>query len=66
LADTAFAVAGNSYGRTTVAAGATIMFVESTSLGDALVAEAERVRRGRSGLRRDGALRRISGGRVPR
>lgn len=51
LADTAFAVACNSYGRTTVAAGASIDFLAPTRLGDELVATAlERVRRGRSGI----------------
>lgn len=51
LADTAFAVACNSYGRTTVAAAASITFVQSTAAGDELTAEAvERVRRGRSGV----------------
>jgi acyl-CoA thioesterase len=51
LADTAFALACNGYGRATVAAGATITFVAPTSAGDELVAHAvERVRRGRSGV----------------
>lgn len=51
LADTAFAVACNSYGLTTVAAGATIDFLAPTRLGDELVASAsERIRRGRSGI----------------
>lgn len=51
LADTAFALACNSYGRTTVAAGAAITSVESTSPGDEMIADAvERVRRGRSGV----------------
>ena len=51
LADTAFAVACNGYGKTTVASGAAITFVASTGLGDELIADAvERVRRGRSGV----------------
>ncbi|TQR84310.1 hydroxyphenylacetyl-CoA thioesterase PaaI [Mycobacterium hodleri] len=51
LADTAFAVACNSYGRTTVASGGAITYLESTALGDELIAEAvERTRRGRSGV----------------
>jgi acyl-CoA thioesterase len=51
LADTAFALACNGYGRPTVAASASITFVDPTSVGDELVAEAvERVRRGRSGV----------------
>ncbi|RDI68072.1 acyl-CoA thioesterase [Nocardia pseudobrasiliensis] len=51
LADTAFAVACNGYGRTAVAAGASIAFLAPTRCGDELVAEAsERVRRGRSGI----------------
>jgi acyl-CoA thioesterase len=49
LADTAFALACNGYGRFTVTAGATITFVAPSSVGDVLIAEAvERVRRGRS------------------
>jgi acyl-CoA thioesterase len=51
LADTAFALACNGYGRFTVTAGATITFVAPSSVGDVLIAEAvERVRRGRSGV----------------
>lgn len=51
LADTAFALACNSYGRATVAAGATIAFLAPTGIGDELVAEAvERARRGRRGV----------------
>jgi acyl-CoA thioesterase len=51
LADTAFAVACNTYDRRTVAAGADVSFLAPARLGDALVAVAvERVRRGRSGL----------------
>jgi acyl-CoA thioesterase len=62
LADTAFAVACNGYGRTTVAVGGSITFVAPTSAGDDLVAHAvEKVRRGRSGVydvtvRRGGAV----------
>jgi|SRR5262245_3568497 len=51
LADTAFAFAGNSYGRVTLAAAADIVFVAPARLGDDLVAEAiEQVRFGRSGV----------------
>lgn len=51
LADTAFAVACNTYGSVTVAAGFDITFLESARAGDLLVATAaERARRGRSGL----------------
>ncbi|MEO6881142.1 MAG: hydroxyphenylacetyl-CoA thioesterase PaaI [Mycobacteriaceae bacterium] len=51
LADTAFAVACNSGGVTTVAAGADVAFLASTRVGDELVATAtERYRSGRSGL----------------
>src|SRR3982751_1188712 len=51
LADSAFAVACNTYGQVTVAAGFDIVFVASSRLGDELTAEAvERVRFGRSGL----------------
>jgi acyl-CoA thioesterase len=51
LADSAFAVACNTYGDVTVAAGFDIVFVASSRLGDELTAEAvERVRYGRSGL----------------
>lgn len=51
LADTAFAVACNSYNRTTVAAGCDIDFLAQVRAGDELRALAqERYRRGRSGL----------------
>jgi acyl-CoA thioesterase len=51
LADTAFAVACNGYGRTTVAAGGAITFLVPSGVGDQLVARAvERTRRGRSGV----------------
>lgn len=51
LADTTFAVACNSGGVTTVAAGADVAFLASTGVGDELVATAtERYRGGRSGL----------------
>ena len=51
LADSAFAVACNTYGDVTVAAGFDIVFVAPSRLGDELTAEAvERVRFGRSGL----------------
>lgn len=51
LADTAFAVACNTHGEVTVAAGFTVDFLEAARLGDVLVAEAvEVVRRGRSGV----------------
>ena len=51
LADSAFAVACNSRGTVTVAAGADITFVAPARLGDVLVAEAEeQVAFGRSGL----------------
>ncbi|GLY14583.1 hydroxyphenylacetyl-CoA thioesterase PaaI [Kineosporia rhizophila] len=51
VADTAFAVACNSYGEVTVAAGFDITLLESARLGDRLAAHAEeRARRGRSGL----------------
>ncbi len=51
LADTAFAVACNSYGEVTVAAGFDVTFLEPARLGDRLEARAEeRARRGRSGL----------------
>ncbi|WP_221320724.1 hydroxyphenylacetyl-CoA thioesterase PaaI [Actinoplanes sp. L3-i22] len=51
LADSAFAVACNSYGEVTVAAGFDITFLEPARVGDRLRARAvERVRRGRSGL----------------
>ncbi|HEU5271236.1 MAG TPA: hydroxyphenylacetyl-CoA thioesterase PaaI [Jatrophihabitans sp.] len=51
LADSAFAVACNSYNRSTVAAGCDIDFTAPVRGGDELVAVAvERYRRGRSGL----------------
>ena len=51
LADTAFAVACNSYNRNTVATGCDIDFVAQVRAGDELRALAqERYRRGRSGL----------------
>ncbi|SHN47732.1 hydroxyphenylacetyl-CoA thioesterase PaaI [Cryptosporangium aurantiacum] len=51
LADTAFAVACNSHGEVTVAAGFDVTFLESGRAGDRLLARAvERASRGRSGL----------------
>ncbi|WP_199440318.1 hydroxyphenylacetyl-CoA thioesterase PaaI [Umezawaea beigongshangensis] len=51
LADTAFALACNSHGPVTVAAGADVEFVAPARLGDVLVATArERARWGRSGI----------------
>jgi acyl-CoA thioesterase len=51
LADSAFALACNSHGAVTVAAGFEIELLEPGRLGDHLVATAtERVRRGRSGV----------------
>jgi phenylacetic acid degradation protein PaaD len=51
LADTAFAVACNSYGQNTVAAGCDIAFVAPVRAGDRLTAEAvERHRADRSGI----------------
>jgi acyl-CoA thioesterase len=51
LADSAFALACNSQGLTTVAAGADITFVASARRGDILVAEARvRTAYGRSGI----------------
>jgi acyl-CoA thioesterase len=51
LADSAFALACNSHGTATVAAGFDITFLEPAHLGDLLVATAEeRVLRGRSGV----------------
>lgn len=51
LADSTFALVCNSGGRTTVAAGADIVFVAPGSLGDVLVAEgAMRAAYGRSGI----------------
>ena len=56
LADTAFAVACNSYGQSTVAAGCDITFVAPVHAGDLLTAEA--VERHRA--ERSGDLRRLS------
>ena len=51
LADSAFALACNSRGQTTVAAGADITFVAAARRGDVLVAEAHvRTAYGRSGI----------------
>jgi acyl-CoA thioesterase len=51
LADSAFALACNSRGQTTVAAGADITFVTAARRGDVLVAEARvRTAYGRSGI----------------
>ena len=51
LADTAFAVACNSYGEATVASGFSIEFLQPGRVGDELVAEAVEVaRHGRSGV----------------
>ena len=51
LADSAFAVACNSNGTATVAAGADVTFVAAARLGDVLVAEAtEQAVIGRSGI----------------
>ncbi|RKN40701.1 hydroxyphenylacetyl-CoA thioesterase PaaI [Micromonospora endolithica] len=51
LADTAFALACNSHGPVTVAAGGEITFVRPAYAGDLLVARAaERTRYGRSGI----------------
>ncbi|HET7349903.1 MAG TPA: hydroxyphenylacetyl-CoA thioesterase PaaI [Marmoricola sp.] len=64
LADSAFAVACNSHGTVTVAAGFDVTFVASAKLGDHLVASAvERSRRGRSGLY-DVTVRRSGDGEV--
>ena len=61
LADTAFAVACNSYGRRTVAAGCDITYLAPSRAGDELVAVAEqRVRSGRSGVY-DVSVRRTDG-----
>lgn len=48
LADTAFAFACNGYDQATFASGASIQFVRSARLGDALLAEASEQHRGRS------------------
>jgi acyl-CoA thioesterase len=51
LADSAFALACNSHGAVTVAAGFEIELLEPGRLGDHLIATAvERIRRGRSGV----------------
>lgn len=51
LADSCFAVACNSRGQVTVAAGFDVTFLESAHLGDELVAEGREVAlRGRSGV----------------
>ena len=51
LADSAFALACNTYGEVTVASGFEVDFLEPGRLGDVLVATAvERVRRKRSGI----------------
>ncbi|MFI5489737.1 hydroxyphenylacetyl-CoA thioesterase PaaI [Micromonospora echinaurantiaca] len=51
LADTAFALACNSHGPVTVAAGGEITFVRPAREGDLLIARAtERTRYGRSGI----------------
>ena len=51
LADSAFAVACNSHGEVTVAAGFDVSFLAAARLGDELVAVAsERALRGRSGV----------------
>jgi acyl-CoA thioesterase len=64
LADSAFAVACNSHGTVTVAAGFDVTFVTPAELGDHLVASAvERSRRGRSGLY-DVTVRRSGDGEV--
>ena len=64
LADSAFALACNSRGALTVAAGADIVFVASAHRGDALVAEARvRTAYGRSGIT-DVTVTRQSDGRV--
>lgn len=61
LADTTFAVACNSYGPTTVAAGCDITYLSPARAGDVLVAEAvERARQGRSGVY-DVSVRRADG-----
>jgi len=51
LADTAFALACNTVGTATVAAGADVSFVRPARAGETLVADArERVRYGKSGI----------------
>lgn len=62
LADTAFAVACNTYGEVTVGAGFDISYLEPARIGDRLEARAvERSRRGRSGLYDVTVLRRDEG-----
>ncbi len=62
LADAAFALASNTHGEVTVAAGADIAFLSPAHLGDELVAEAvERARQGRRGLY-DVTVRRVRDG----
>ena len=64
LADSAFALACNSHGTVTLAAGFDVTFVTPAELGDHLVASAvERSRRGRSGLY-DVTVRRSGDGEV--
>jgi acyl-CoA thioesterase len=64
LADSAFALACNSRGQLTVAAGADITFVAAARLGDVLVADAtQRTAYGRSGIT-DVTLTRESDGAV--
>jgi len=61
LADTTFAVACNSHGVRTVAAGCDITYLSPAEVGDELVAEAqERARSGRSGVY-DVSVRRSDG-----
>ncbi len=61
LADTTFAVACNSYGLRTVAAGCDITYLSPAEVGDELVADAREVARsGRSGLY-DVSVRRADG-----
>lgn len=63
LADTAFALACNSYGPQTVAAGADITFCKAAAVGDVLTARAvERTRFGRSGIYDVTVTRGTSGG----
>jgi phenylacetic acid degradation protein PaaD len=62
LADSTFAVACNSYGQRTVAAGCDITFVQQVRVGERLTAEATERHRGlRSGLY-DVTVRREDGG----
>ena len=48
LCDMAFAVAGNSHGRAGLAIEVSISFLRAASLGDALVAEAREIKRGKA------------------